>query len=508
MPDGRVRAKHFPEGILLSFVAIGINIITSIVGVASPDNPVGKKATYGVLLIICFLIFLVYMAAKYFFLYLTWNIKPWCANKCSDDCVILSRMKGNCLYCWGSFCWNWSVAYDFMFCLMALLYLAGDNLEEMVCEEHSWKYCPVTGRVILGVSLMLNILLTLLKSSTKPNFPSTFPVIGVMGNVYSKLLLIAASVMTVDQAVTTVLTSTKYNDTIRSNNDFMIDNTRVQNGAIGIFTVIGAITFFILLFVLVILALVNRRVCCDCKCKKVKWWEMVFGQWLCAACVVFFVIAFIVGDISWIWEFFDTSTVNTPANEFRLSALSVSLVLLSILSIGYICGICFPGVSVVAGERYFFLPKYASGAGMTLKGNMSRKQYNEWVKVEDPDVSMSEGDVTGKIKVEDDFGKTDITFSVDREITCFEACIHWIDGGLEDRREFDDVSTWTVQAYIGKGRTKEMQIGGGKREADDGKSGYNHRKEARNNPTTTNGVEMKSLNKETSIRDNSGASPK
>lgn len=120
---------------------------------------------------------------KYFFLFFTWNVKPCCANTFSDhDC--LSGEEGTFLYCLGSCFWNWSVLCDSLFCLMALLYLAGDNLEEMVCEEDVGN-CPIVGRVLTGTSLMLNILLALLKgSSTKPNIPSAFLVIGIMGNVY------------------------------------------------------------------------------------------------------------------------------------------------------------------------------------------------------------------------------------------------------------------------------------------------------------------------------------
>ena len=507
MTAGGVSVKQFPEDILISFVAIGINIITGIIGVASPENPAGREAAYYVLLVICFLIFAIYLATKYFFLFFTSNIKPCCANKCSrTDSYRLPGKEGmlKFLHYLGSCWWNWSVVYESVFCLMALLYLAGNNLEQMVCKEDT-GICPVTGRVITGTSLMLNILLTLLKgTSMKPKTPSAFLVVGILGNVYYKLMQIAASVLTIDQTVTTILNSIEYNKTIRSNDIIMINETTIQTGAIGILTAISGIVLLVLLVALVIIAFANRRLCCCCcRNKQVKWYEM-FGQWACGICVVLFVISFMIGDINWIWEFFETDIVSKPANIVRLFTLTLALVLLFILSMVYISGICLPGVGVVLGEEEFFLPKNASAKVLQIDGNVLQKQYNEWEQEEDPteNEESQQCDLEGKIKVEDHYGKTDIIFSIEREKTCMEAYKHWMnfDSSLYKllcRRNdsHDDThadTTWTVHAVIHEQKNP------------DAKSLIEEKKKESHN--ARKGVRIQLLSKEKTIGDNSGTS--
>ena len=518
MSAGKVSDEKFPEDILISFVAIGINIIAGIIGVASPKNPAGREAAYYVLLVICFLVFAIYLATKYFFLFFTSNIKPCCANKCSrTDSYRLPGKEGmlKFLHYLGSCWWNWSLVYESVFCLMALLYLAGDNLEQMVCKEDT-GICPVTGRVIMGTSLMLNILLTLLKgTSMKPKTPSAFLVVGILGNVYYKLMQIAASVLTIDQTVTTILNSIEYNETIRSNNDSMINEETIQTGAIGILTAISGIVLLVLLVALVIIAFANRRLCCCCcRNKQVKWYEM-FGQWACGICVVLFVISFMIGDINWIWEFFETDIVSKPANIVRLFTLTLALVLLFILSMVYIGGICLPGVGVVVGEEEFFLPKNASDKGLQIDGNVLQKPYNEWGKdpKKDPTVRMESQkcDLKGEIKVEDHYGKTDITFSIDREMSCMEAYKHWVkfDSSLYKllcrRNDSHDDTPWMVQAYVGKDTTvgtTSGQVGNGTSDHDPEAKEHN----GEESPSARKGVEMQPMDIEKTIRDNSGTS--
>lgn len=253
-----------------------------------------------------------------------------------------------------------------------------------MCGQVFPIYCPVAGRVITGTSLMLNIFLALLKGSNpKVKIPSAFPVIGVMGNVYHKLLQLAASALTIDQTVTTILQSID-NNTIQSTGA-MTQGT-VQREASGIFASLGGTVIVILLVALAILALANIDVCCYSNCykySKVTRCE-IFGQCLCGTCVVFFVITFIVGDINWIWEFFHTH----DADIGRWVTLSLSLALLLILSGVHILVIFFPGVGTVLSEDEMFLPKYASSDnGMMLNGLMVRRQYNDWdVQMKEPTV--------------------------------------------------------------------------------------------------------------------------
>lgn len=223
------------------------------------------------------------------------------------------------------------MAYDVVFCVMALLYLLGDNLE-MACKK---MYCPVVGRVLTGTSWMLNIFLQLLKalnSGAIPNLP-TLPVIGKMGNIYNKMLHIAALALTIDQSLTTILQSVDIeiaNDTINvkivQGNTLIVDNMHeAQEAASGITVFLYGIAVVLLVFVLALLACANNHMCCDCKCKNVEWYELVC-EWLCGCIVAVFVILFIVGDIDWIWNFFDTNSVTQPATIVRLSALTASLI--------------------------------------------------------------------------------------------------------------------------------------------------------------------------------------
>ena len=346
MPEGRIRPKYFPEGTLLTFVVLAINIATTIGAVAFPEILVARQVVFGVLLVLCFPIFVFYMVMKHGFLAFTKNVKPWCKFKKFSD--------RRYLYCCLRSCCSWSMVYDVVFCVMALLYLLGDNLE-MACKK---RYCPVVGRVLTGTSLMLNIFLQLLKASNSgaiQNLP-TLPAIGKMGNIYSKMLYIAALALTIDQSLTTILQSVDIeiaNDTINvkivQGSTLIVDNMhKAQVAASGIMVFLFGIAFVLVVFVLALLACANNHVCCDFKCKNVEWYELVC-EWLCGFSVAIFVILFSVGDIDWIWNFFDKGNVTQPATIVRLSALIASLILLCILSLVYICGICIPGLGVGRG---------------------------------------------------------------------------------------------------------------------------------------------------------------
>ena len=439
MPAGRFRVKRFPDDTFLLFVALGINIITTFLGLL-PLGIDGRKAVYYMMLIIGAVIFLLWLIGKYTFLCRTRNIRPCCAESHTEN-GNPSEEKGKCwrnvekgCYCLGSPC-NKSMLYDVTVCVMALFYLTGDNLERMVCTEDS-RNCPIIGQFFTWTSLILNICITLLKASgTKPNIPSPFPVIGVLGGVYDKLLLIAAQALTIDQTVNTILQSV---DLQRLTGNTTLDEKTIaiqDDTAIKIMASLCSVVLFLLLVVLILLCCANWHVCCNYKCETVKWFECVFGEWLCALFVVSFVILFIMGDIDWVYDFYDdrkdTITLGTC---YRLAFLFLALVCLGVLSSYYIFGLCVPGVCVALEKDDFFLPEQAD-QGMTVVQKMVRRQYNEWEPREPADVlpNVTEADgsaqvnednyskLKGKISVEDHFGKTNITIRITEEIKCCKA---------------------------------------------------------------------------------------
>ena len=178
----------------------------------------------------------------------------------------------------------------------------------------------------------------------------------------------------------------------------------------------------------------------------------------------------------------------------------------------YILGICLPGVCFVWGEKNYFLPKHD---GIKVNGRMMRKQYNEWsvkdkecppevkcmhvqkaeekcnLKGDPPEMKCThvqkteekcnlKGDppemkcthvqkaeekcnLKGKIKVEDHFGITDITLSIDEleNKTCCDALWSWIDWEHDRLTDTDPHAEkeWTVEATVRRGRTGEMKVG-------------------------------------------------
>ena len=498
MPAGRFQAKRFPDGTFLLFVALGVNIITTLFGLLPLGN-VGRQAVYYLFLAISAAIFLLWLIGKYTFLCCTWNIRPCCADNCTKiGC--LSGKVGKFCYCLGSIC-SKSMLYDVTVCLMALFYLAGDNLEQMVCTEDS-RYCPIIGKLLTGTSLILNIFITLLKASdSKPNLPTTFPVIGAVGAVYDNLLQIAAQALTIDQTVTTILDSV---DLQRLAGNTTLDEKTVaiqDDTAIKIMASLCCIVVFLLLVVLIFLCSANLSLCCDCKCKKVKWYECILGEWLCAFFVVSFVILFIMGDIDWIYDLYnDRKDTVTPRGGSRIAFLIPALICLLVLLSYYICGLCVPGVSVALAKDELFLPEQAD-TGMTVVQKMVRKQYNEWKADDSAQVDGRPSELKGKITVEDQFGKTNITVKINEEITWWEAFKSFKKNlkekvssimkcdGIDDA---DDETNWTVQAYIGKGEPDGIQVGG-RRQAAKGTSAA----------SKDRGIEMKPRDMDSSIRDTS-----
>lgn len=502
MAAGRFRPKRFPEGTLLIFLALLINIIVTFLGIL-PLGSVGRLVVYYLFLAISAVIFLLWLIGKYTFLCCRWNIRPCCADICNE--IDLSGKVGKCCYCLGS-CLSKSMLYDVAFCFMALFYLTGDNLKQMVCTEDS-SYCPFIGQAFTWASLLLNIFLTLLKASgSKPNIPSTFPVIGVMGDVYDKLLQIAAQALTIDQGITTILESVDIprligNTTLNERTAAIQDNTAIKIMA----GVCGGVVL-LLLVVLFFLCCANLRLCCTCK--KVKWYECFFGEWFCAFFVVSFVILFLMGDIDWIYDFYNDGTDTiTRAKGCRIAFLVPAFLSIVVLISYYVCGICLPGLSVALEKDEYFLPEEAD-TGMKVDQRMVRKQYNEWKTEESAEVfcgNKKRSYLKGKIKVEDHFGKTNITVRVNEEITCWEAFKHlkenlkervstMCDGGDDPDYE----TNWTVQAYICKGEPDGIQVGK-KQQAASGASAPSSKREV---------IEMKQKDMDSSICDTSSSAPR
>ena len=322
------------------------------------------------------------------------------------------------------------MVHDTVFCLMAMLYLMGDNLE-MACEL---MYCPITARVLVGISLILNIFITRIH----PNLPAAFPVIGIMGNVYTGLMNFAAQALTIDQTLTTIVESIDISVATADNAPISTRTVALQDTTLIVHSMctaqVIAVSFTAVLYVIVlVIVILLDLVCCDCQCKKVKCYERV-GQFFCGILVMGFVSLFMVGDIDWVWKFFKMSPVSKPGVIVRLILLCVSLGLLCIVMLVYIFGLCLPGACFVWGERKLFLSKHSS---MKVTGHMLRKEYNEWdYEKGSPEVSCKhvqnddkKCEYNSKMKVEEYFGKADITLSIDEhdKIKCWDGLWAWID---------------------------------------------------------------------------------
>ena len=374
MPTQRIRPKHFPEGIFISFFALAINIITTVVGVvASDDAKIAKILVYAILLPVCFFIFIVYLAAKYSFLRYSWNIKPTFASCCI----------------------NKSMAYDVAYCTMALFYLAGDNLRSNVCGNDCGP-CPTIGHFFTGASLIINIAIAVIKAGDlKPKFPSAIPVIGTMGNVYSKLLEIAAAALTIDLTFTAIL---ERFDTQQEKCNVTINTGTAIGSMVGLLVIV----ILLLLIVFGLLACANS-VCCDCKREEVKRKE-VCGQWFSAIIVVVFVVLFIGSDVDWFWNIVisekDRGMPTWPLPKIiRLVALCLSFLALTTLMVIYFGVIFCPGFSVALRKDGFFLPERA-GNELTVVQHMVRKGYNAWDAKGTAKVTHNrDGELKGKFTV-------------------------------------------------------------------------------------------------------------
>lgn len=434
MPAQRIRPKHFPEGIFITFIALAINIVTTVVGVvASDDAKLAKSLVYYILLGVCLVIFIVYLIAKYIFLWSTGNIKPY----------------GRCIR---------SMLYDVAHCTMALCYLTGDNLRSSVCENDCGP-CPTVGHGFTAASLIINIALAVIKAGDlKPKLPSAIPVIGKMGNVYSKLLQIAAAALTIDLTYTAILENF---DIRKAKCNATIDSDTVRNSAIGIMVVLLVIVISLLLLVFWLLTLANR-VCCDCKRKEVNRKE-VCGQWFSAIIAVVFIVLFIGGDVDWFWNIVisakDRGMLTWPWSKIiRLLALCLSFLALTTLMVIYFGVIFCPGFSVALRNDGFFLPERA-GNELTVVQHMVRKEYNAWDAEGTAKVTHNRYDeLKGKFTVNNEFDKATITLDVNEEIKCWDACCQLGTRFMQwKRRRGKDQTDWTLKAYLFRGKPDEQK---------------------------------------------------
>ena len=479
MPAGRFRQeKHLPKGTLITFVALGINIITTFFGVLPSIGSSGRQAVYWLFLVIWVLVFLLWSIGKYNFLIRKRNIKPCCATNCSD-LGLLSGKKGKYCYCVGALCKK-SMVIELMYFFMVLFYLAGDNLEQMVCNE-GCRNCRVLGQVFTATSLILNIFITLLKTSSgseeKLELPSAFPIIGAMGDVYDKMLEIAAHALTIDLTVTSILQAIE-NPTM---GDIVYTQSKLFKAVLYTVLLYGSALAFVGI-ALGFLACSNRAVCCHHKCskveavkrecKKLKWYERLI-QWLCGIMVVVFVGLFLVGDIDWIYDFYDNGKElesTATGTAVRLVALILAMILLLVFTAMYICVICLPGLGVAWGED-FFLSQQADNPIKVVQ-HMMRKQYNDWDAENPAEVSCDrniklDGDdmiLDGNIKVEDHYGKTKIAVSIKEEITCWIAFMRFMRSCAKvketfGRRNLPGAATATAQAHVGEAETNGVTVG-------------------------------------------------
>ena len=484
MPAKRSRPKHFPEGIFITFVALAINIITTVAGVVTSDDArIAKALVYYLLLAVCLFIFIGYLVAKYSFLCCSWNIKPTCANCCC----------------------NKNMAYDVAYCTMALFYLTGDNLRSNVCKNDC-GVCPTIGHVFTGASLIINIAIAVIKAGDlKPKFPSAIPVIGKMGNVYNKLLQIAATALTIDLTYTTIV---EHFNTQQEN----CNVTTNAGTAIIIMVVLLGIVIFLLLLVLSLLACANSE-CCTCESKKEKVTceskkekVEVCGQLVSAIIVVVFVVLFIGGDVDWFWNIVisekDRGMLTWPLPKIiRVVALGFSFSALTILMVIYFGVIFCPGFSVALRNDGFFLPERA-GNELTVVQHMVRRGYNAWDAKETVKVTHNgKGELKGKFTIKNEFDKADITLEVNEEIKCWDACrqLYTRFNKWEPMKgDPDDQTDWTLKAYLFRGKPVEQAAGkqvGGRGQAAKETSA----------PSKDRGIEMKPRGVDTFICETSGS---
>ena len=473
----------------MNLVAISINLIVSVLAVAIPSKT-GTQIVYGAFLCPLALLLSFFWIGKYLFLFCTNNWKP-CICACCVDADKLGeeykKLKKRCQkleYCIKKACLK-EVAYDIVNFIMIFFYLLGDNLQEMVCNEKCGP-CPRTAQAFTGISLILNLALTVLKGAGEGNLPSALPVVGKWGDTYNKMLQIAASAVTIDQALTAILEAfTKGEQECEK----VVSSDR--DAQIAFMASMMAIAIIVIFAVQLLLCWEKRENFCHACCTEERHTEerrteycctedccAVFLQWLFAFYILIFMGVFLAADIDWIWD------VITGNNLLPLSAAWITrLVLLVIATLSslvflivYITVICLPGLRFVLVKKRFFLPEHNT---LSVSEAIVREKHNTWKEADEHYATVDntqwaetaakhskdeEGGKSSKIKssveVEDSLGgKATISFTFKEEIpnACLSPC-NWLCRCIfcckcKDCKEWnlpkeEKVMTWLMQANI------------------------------------------------------------
>ena len=320
-----------------------------------------------------------YWLGKYFFQYWTHSCKTYGISlKKRKALKPAERHKQDREDCCNSFCQK-HVVYSAVYYLMILSYLLGDNLKQMVCDTMDSKVnstecglCPSTAQFFTGLSLLLSLALIAWSGAEKGKLPSAFPVVSKREEVYNNLMQIAASAVTIDQALTAILEHISKSTT---------KCIRVFNSDIGretaFLTMYGALVVVVILSILVLLVhkYWDTFKCCDQKGKR----PLVLLQWVFAIWTLFFIVAFLFADIDYFWDLINgrfPNSVNTT-RILRAFLLSLSIATILLFMGVYIVGICIPGLGYVLGRKRSLLEEHDI---LKASEKMVRDKYMTWQK--------------------------------------------------------------------------------------------------------------------------------
>lgn len=437
MPTTKMKLRELPDGTLLSLVALALNSLASLLG-ASGISKGGTAIVFFLVLLFCFYFLPSYLLGKYLLLYGTNKWKPCC--RCPQKPSGLNVDK-TLEYYSEEICRK-QVAYDVFNCLMILFYLVGDNLKQMVCNPECGS-CPMIAQFFTGLSLILNLTLTLLRDAGpgKGSLPSAFPVIGKRGSSYNKMLQIAAKALIIDQALTAILEHINKNTTDPECGK-IVDNNKVLQ--IAFISAYFGIIVLIALVVLVFLCWGEKKTffgcswnvgtCCEVSC-----------QWCIALCTVLFIAVFMVADIDWFWDLWkDSPQYMTALKIARLTLLVISFMYSFFLIAFYFFVIGLPGLGVVLEKKQFFLAEHGVHGVLSASESMEQGEDNIWTKTDDDKKksastkkmkdTVGDGNVESQsadtyrdkcvlkksVEVEDDFGEATISFTFKEEIPCLQ----------------------------------------------------------------------------------------
>ena len=433
MSKTRIKLRSFPEGTLLSLVALALNSFASMIGASGIGKGLTTVAYTGVLIFTGCLL-LCYLLGKYLFLYATNKWKPCCRRfpkKPSNLGCVETLEHYSEKIC------RKHVAYDLFNCFMIFCYLVGDNLKQMACISECGP-CPTIAQFFTGISLILNVTLILLREGglSKGSLASAYPTIGVRGDAYNKMFQVAAKALVIDQALTAIL---EHISTSECAKNTVNNNIIVQ---IGITIAYFGFITLIILVVLMFLVWGQRKTFCPHGCgKNLQKCCETCAQWYFAFSILVFCALFMVADIDWFWDLWkDSPYFSSGAKTARISLLGISFLYCLSLIVLYICVIGIPGLGVVLKKKQFFLLEHRAHGELSTSKSMMRKVDNTWKSDEEASsvptqqmtntakkekVDTNSTDANGdkcklkkSVKVNDDVGEAAISFTFKEEITC------------------------------------------------------------------------------------------